>query len=345
MLALAAHPLGIEVSCLDPASDACAAPVCEHLVGAYDDARLLDELADRVDAVTYEFENVPAESVRVLTGRTSIQPGAAALANAQDRLLEKRLFRTHGIPTPEFAPVDSPGDLREAVSALGLPAVLKTRRLGYDGKGQAVLRGSDDLTDAWQRLGEVPCILESFVAFQREVSMVAVRGSDASVLFYPLSENTHRDGILRLAVSRPSDPAQQTAEELAARLLEALDYVGVVALELFQTEYALLANEFAPRVHNSGHWTIEGAETSQFENHVRAVAGLPLGSTAPVGHAAMVNFIGDVPDAAELLRLPNTHLHMYGKSPRPGRKVGHATVRADDAAALNRLTAPLLDLA
>jgi len=345
MLALSAHPLGIPVACLDPAPAACAAPVTDYLQGAYDDPSGLTELAGRADVVTYEFENVPAESVRVLSEHGPIHPGPGALATAQDRLFEKRLFRKLGIPTPGFAAVDNPADLKRAVSELGLPAILKTRRLGYDGKGQSVLKLPGDLDQAWNALGGVPCILEAFVPFERELSVIAVRASDGQRAVYPLSENTHRDGILRLALSRPDDPQQEMAETLVGRLVDDLDYVGVIALELFQTPEGLLANEFAPRVHNSGHWTIEGAETSQFENHVRAVMGLPLGSTAAVGHAAMVNFIGAMPDPAAVLALPLTHLHAYDKAPRAGRKVGHATVRTLDGTLLDEYLQPLLRLA
>ena len=330
MLALAGHPLGLEFVFLDPAIDACAAPLGEHLCGRYDDRVLLARLAARADLSTYEFENVPEESVEFLSGLGTVHPNARALAAARDRLHEKALFREMGIPIPPFAAVDTRADLERAAVRIGLPAVLKTRTLGYDGKGQAVLRSAGDLDAAWVRLGDARLILEGLVPFDREVSLIAVRGVNGETLFYPLAENTHQDGVLRLSVSRPGDPMQVLAENYARRLLDTLGYVGVLALELFQTGGTLLASEMAPRVHNSGHWTIEGAQTSQFENHLRAIVGLPLGATAPMGYAAMVNLIGTMPDAGSVLTAPGVHLHAYGKLARPGRKLGHATVRAEN---------------
>ncbi len=345
MLALAGCPLGLEFVFLDPARDACAAPLGQHLRGGYDDRALLARLAERADVVTYEFENVPSESVEFLSVIATVHPNSRTLAVARDRSAEKVLFRELGIPTAPFAPVDTRKDLEHAAAKIGLPAVLKTRTLGYDGKGQVVLRSAGELDAAWARLGGAPLILESFVPFEREVSVIAVRGRNGATLFYPLAENTHSDGILRLSLSRPGDSMQALAEAYAWRLLDALDYVGVLALELFQLGETLLANEFAPRVHNSGHWTIEGAETSQFENHLRAVLGWPLGPTSPRGCAAMVNFIGFEPDAAQVLAIPGVHLHAYGKAARPGRKLGHATLRAEDARALHAGLDRLLALA
>ena len=343
MLALAGYPLGLKFVFLDPAPDACAAPLGEHLCGGYDDRALLARLAARADVLTYEFENVPGESVEFLSGLTTVHPNAKALAAARDRLREKALFRELDIPTPPFAAVDTRADLKRAAARIGLPAVLKTRTLGYDGKGQALLRNAGDLDAAWARLGGARLILERFVPFDREVSVIAVRGRNGETLFYPLAENTHQEGVLRLSVSRPGDAMQVLAENYARRLLDSLQYVGVLALELFQTGGTLLASEMAPRVHNSGHWTIEGAQTSQFENHLRAILGLPLGATAPVGYAAMVNFIGTMPDAGLVLAVPGVHWHAYGKQARPGRKLGHATLRADNRqdlqAGLNRLLA------
>lgn len=344
MLALAGLPLGARTVVLDPAADACARAAAEHLHAGYEDAAALAQLA-RADVATYEFENVPLESARRLADRVPLHPSLSALAAAQDRLEEKRLFQRLGIATPAFAPVDSIADLERAMADIGLPALLKTRRLGYDGKGQALLRRREDAPAAWERLNRAPALLEAFVPFTREASIIAVRGRSGETLFYPLSENVHRDGILRLARSRPDDPMQASAQDYAERLLSALNYVGVLALELFEVDGRLLANEFAPRVHNSGHWTIEGAETSQFENHLRAILGLPLGATGPVGRAAMVNFIGAMPEAAAVLRLPQVHLHDYEKRAQPGRKVGHATVRAPDDESVKRLTSPLLALA
>ena len=328
MLALAAAPLGVQCRFLDPIADACAAAVAEQVCAAYDHVDGLHRLAADADCVTFEFENVPVESLAHLEGEVDVFPPPHALATARDRYTEKTLFRNLGIETAAFCPVDSPGELRGALDEVGLPAVLKTRTLGYDGKGQVILRSADDIEPAWTRLGGAPLIVEAFVPFEREVSMIAVRGRDGETAFYPLTENQHRDGILHLSIPRAGDALQALAEDYAARLLGALNYVGVLALELFESRGGLLANEFAPRVHNSGHWTIEGAETSQFENHLRAVLGLPLGRTTMLAHSAMVNFIGQVPPRAAVLALPNTHLHLYGKAPRPGRKLGHATLRA-----------------
>lgn len=331
MLALAGHPLGIRVRFLDPADDACAGPVANGLQGEFDDRALLDRLAAGADVITYEFENVPVASVAYLADRLPVHPGPAALAAAQDRLAEKTLFRELGIDTPRFQAVASLDELSAAVAEVGLPAVLKTRRLGYDGKGQALLRSDDDLAAAWAAIGGVAAIVESLVPFERELSVIGARGRRGEIACYPASENTHRDGLLRLSLSRPEDPMQARAEQYLGHLLEHFDYVGVLALELFQVGNRLLANEFAPRVHNSGHWTIEGAQTSQFENHLRAVLGFGLGSTEPIGHAAMVNCIGVMPSAAQVLAIPEAHLHDYGKAPRTGRKVGHLSLRPEDA--------------
>ncbi|SCZ55249.1 5-(carboxyamino)imidazole ribonucleotide synthase [Thiohalomonas denitrificans] len=337
MLALAGHPLGIETVVLDPAADACAGAVTQQLQGAYDDRDQLKALADAVDVVTYEFENVPEQAVQSLADLASVHPSPNALATGRDRLREKTLLSTTlGIPTAPFATVDSREELESATASIGLPAVLKTRTLGYDGKGQYVLRSTADIDTAWAELGGVPLILEGFVEFEREVSIIAARSRNGEIRCYPLTENVHISGILRFSHCRPGDPQQAAAEDYIGRLLESLDYVGVVALELFQAGDRLLANEMAPRVHNSGHWTIEGAETSQFENHLRAICGLPLGPTTPVGYSAMFNLIGDLPDTAAILAIPGAHLHAYGKAAREGRKVGHITVRAENTTELKR---------
>jgi 5-(carboxyamino)imidazole ribonucleotide synthase len=337
MLALAGYPLGLRFRFLDPSADACAGQLAELMVGDYDDLAALERFAEGLDVVTYEFENVPVETARLLSARVAVYPPPAALEVAQDRLAEKSFFLYHGIPTPPFLSVDTREELNKALRTLGTPAVLKTRRFGYDGKGQVVIESGVDIEAAWKGLGGRPLILEGFVPFDRELSVLAVRGRDGKMAFYPLVENHHREGILRLSVApapRVTQEMQATAEGYARRVMESLDYAGVLAIELFEVGGELLANEMAPRVHNSGHWTIEGAETSQFENHLRAILGMPLGSTALRGHSAMLNIIGSLPDAAEVLRLPNTHLHLYGKAPRPGRKIGHVTLRADDVGTL-----------
>jgi 5-(carboxyamino)imidazole ribonucleotide synthase len=330
MLVLAGLPLGLRFVVLDPAADACGAVGARHLCSPFDDRAALDQLAAFCDVVTYEFENIPAEAMAHLAAQVPVYPNPAALAISRDRLTEKNLFRELGIDLPPYFAVDSRATLEAAVARTGLPAVLKTRTLGYDGKGQFVLRTAADVNEAWLQLGAVPLILEGFVPFDREISVVAVRGRDGEIRTWPISENTHQTGILRLARSQPDDPASRQAQACARRVLQRLDYVGVMALELFCVGDRLLANEMAPRVHNSGHWTIEGAVTSQFENHIRAVAGWPLGSTAALNHAAMVNFIGAAPDSEVVLALTDVHLHDYGKAPRAGRKIGHATVSSVD---------------
>jgi len=340
MLALAGYPLGLEFVFLCPARDACAAPLGEHLCAGFEDPAALQALAGKVDRITYEFESVPAGAVAHLEAQRPVWPPSQALAIARDRLHEKRLFNRLGIDTAPFEAVDSLANLRQAVARLGLPAILKTRTLGYDGKGQQRLHEATELEAAWEGLGGAPAILEGWVPFEREVSIIAVRSLAGELAFYPLSENRHQAGILRCSTGILDDPLQAQAQDYARRLLEHLDYAGVLAVEFFQIEDRLLANEMAPRVHNSGHWTIEGAETSQFENHLRAILGLPLGSTALRGRPGMVNLIGALPDMRALLAVPGAHVHLYGKTPRPGRKLGHVTVcREDDGESLRRVQA------
>jgi 5-(carboxyamino)imidazole ribonucleotide synthase len=335
MLALAGHPLGMRFVFLDPAPDACAAALGEHLCADYSDHAHLRMLADEVDVVTFEFENAPADTIAFLSQFVPVYPAAEPLRIARDRWLEKNLFRELQIPTPAFANIESQQDLEQAVASIGLPAVLKTRQLGYDGKGQKVLRESGDVTGAFAALGNVPCLLEGFVKFSGEVSLLSVRGRSGETRFYPLVHNTHSDGILRLSIASTAHPLQALAEDYARRVLDKLQYVGVLAFEFFELDGGLTANEIAPRVHNSGHWTIEGAECSQFENHLRAIAGLPLGSTAKVGESAMVNFIGSIPDLDRLAALPYCHPHAYAKAFKPGRKVGHATLRCPERSTLD----------
>ncbi len=344
MLARAGDPIGIRCRFLDPSPEAPAGRAGELVVGAYDDPVALGRFAQGLALATYEFENVPVGTARGLAERLTVLPPPRALEVAQDRLTEKQFFESVDIPVPPWRPAASLVDLDRAVAELGCPAVLKTRRLGYDGKGQEVIRAAGEVERAWTRLGGVPLVLEAFVRFDRELSVLAVRGRDGVTACYPLVENLHAGGILRRSLAPApgvSSMLQAQAESHARRVLDALGYVGVLAIELFQVGDRLLANEMAPRVHNSGHWTIEGAETSQFENHLRAVAGLPLGPTAPRGVSAMLNLIGAVPDTDAVLAVPGAHMHLYGKAPRPGRKLGHVTLRADDTARLDRLRARL----
>ena len=347
MMALSGAPLGLRFLVMDTVADACAGQFAPLLVGDYRDESALAEFAGKVDVATFDFENVPAESAEWLSARVPVFPNPRALAVAQDRLAEKTLFRELGIPVPEFAAVSDRAGLDAALAAVGTPCILKTRRLGYDGKGQFRIRSLADANAAWEALGaqagKVGLIVEAFVPFERELSVVAVRGRDGEFRTWPLTWNWHVDGVLSasLAPARVEPALADTAIAHARRLAERLDYVGVFALELFCRDGVLLANELAPRVHNSGHWTLEGAETSQFQNHLRAVLGLPLGSTAMLGHACMLNWIGEMPEAGPVLAEPGGHWHDYGKEPRAGRKVGHATVRADNAlelaAALERI--------
>ena len=341
MLALAGVPLGLRFQVLDPAADACAGQITPQLVAGYDDADALARFAAEVEVATFDFENVPAASAEQLAGRVKVFPNPAALATAQDRLSEKTLFRKLDIPVPAFEDVQTREGLEAAIGRIGTPCILKTRRLGYDGKGQFRIHQAQDAAAAWEALGaqaqKVGLILEAFVPFERELSVVAVRGRDGEFRTWPLTWNWHVDGVLSasLAPAPAVDAALvDKASGYARRLAEALDYVGVFALELFCRGSELMANEMAPRVHNSGHWTIEGAQTSQFENHLRAVLGLPLGATDAIGHACMLNWLGEMPDPAPVLGEAGGHWHDYGKQPREGRKVGHATLRADTPQAL-----------
>jgi 5-(carboxyamino)imidazole ribonucleotide synthase len=345
MLVIAGMPLGLDFVVLDPDREACAAGLGRHLQAGYDDRARLSELARMCDSITFEFESVPHESVAFLARRTHTRPEARSLSTAQDRLREKDLFRDLGIPTPRYATVDSQADLERAVAHVGLPAILKTRTLGYDGKGQATLRDVADIPAAWELLGGTPLILEWLVPFSREVSLIGVRDAGGRCRFYPLTENVHREGILRYSRVRCDDPFEPMARQYVRNLLERLGHIGALTLELFQVGRRLLANEMAPRVHNSGHWTIEGATTSQFENHLRALLDLPLGDVSTVRHAAMVNLIGRTPPTEDLLAVPGARLHLYGKQSRPGRKLGHVTVTAGVEAELDRRLSLLLKVA
>ena len=336
MLALSGYQLGIQFRFFDPSSGAPVGQIGELVAAAYDDHTALERFLDGVDVVTYEFESIPLEAVRFVAERVPVSPPLAALEVAQDRLLEKQLFRDLDIEVPPFAAVDSYEDLRDAAQRLGLPAVLKTRRMGYDGKGQIVIRDESSLHDAWSRIGKSPLILEKYVQFEHEFSIIGVRAKSGRQEFYPVSENVHREGILRTTVApapRADGVMREQAVAYCKSIMERFDYVGVLALEMFAAGGKLLANEIAPRVHNSGHWTIEGAETSQFENHLRAILSLPLGSTAARGWSAMVNIVGQIPGRAEVLACRGSHLHLYGKAPTERRKVGHVTLVTDSAEA------------
>jgi 5-(carboxyamino)imidazole ribonucleotide synthase len=338
MLALAAYPLGIRIEVFDPTSDACAAQVAVHHCAAYEHEAALARFAEGKACITCEFENVSVEAMRFLANQVAVRPAPRVWEIFQDRLLEKQYLRSVGIPTVPFAPVD-PQRPTEALEQVGCPCVVKTRRFGYDGKGQRVARTREDYLTAVAQLAPHALLVEAYVPFERELSILGVRSLSGEMAVYPLVENHHREGILRLLLAPARDDTgalQSIATGYITRLLESLDYVGVMALELFQVGEQLLANEVAPRVHNSGHWSIEGAETSQFENHLRAILGYPLGCTAPRGVSAMINLIGELPPVERVLSVPGAHLHLYGKSPRPGRKLGHITLRADSVAERER---------
>jgi 5-(carboxyamino)imidazole ribonucleotide synthase len=330
MLGFAARDLDVQCTFVDPSNDPPAAVCGEVIRCAFDDPDALAQLAATCDVITYEFENVPVDALQHIDAGTPVYPPATALGHAQDRLDEKQLFETLDIPLPGYHAIDSRDDLQSAAESLGLPMVIKTRRLGYDGKGQFVVRQAADLDAAWEALGKQDLIAEQWVAFDFEVSCIGVRNVDGDVVIYPLSQNEHRDGILRTSKSPLERPRlAATAAAYVERLLQHLEYVGVLALELFVVGDELFANEFAPRVHNSGHWSIEGSETSQFENHLRAILNMPLGAAGSRGHAGMINLIGEIPAATRALDIGK--LHDYGKSPREGRKLGHVTVTADSA--------------
>jgi 5-(carboxyamino)imidazole ribonucleotide synthase len=345
MLALAGYPLAQRFLFLDSSADSPGGQVGPIITGAFDDPASLEHLAAETDLVTYEFENVPVAALAAVAKSRPCHPPVEALRVSQDRLLEKELFGRLGIPTPAFRAVDGLADLRAAVAAIGLPCVLKTRRLGYDGRGQHYLRRPADVEAAWKALGGVPLILEGFVDFDREVSIIGARSTRGETRCYPLCGNSHREGILRVTLAPATNARlQKVAERHLRRVMDHFGYAGVLTIEFFVQRGRLVANEMAPRVHNSGHWTIEGAVTSQFENHLRAIMGLPLGETRAVGHCAMVNFIGTMPDRDRVLALPGAHYHDYGKAPRQGRKLGHCTIVARTAAERDRTLRRLLRL-
>ena len=330
MLGLAAIPLGIECVFYDPSPDAPGRVAGRHVCAAWDDRDALARFAESVDVITFEFENVPTASLAFLAGVRPVRPGVRSLELTCDRIREKEFLRDAGVPVQPFAAVATAADLDLALATVGPHGVLKTRTLGYDGKGQRVVRAAAELAPAWAELGQRPCIYEAFVPFDREISVVATRALDGTTAVYPIVENLHTQGILfrSIAPARVPESLAAAATRHARSVLEGLGHVGTLALEMFVADHALVANEIAPRVHNSGHWTIQGARTSQFENHMRAVAGLPLGDTGAHAFSAMVNLIGGVPEAGEVLAIPGASAQFYGKAPRPGRKVAHMNVVA-----------------
>jgi 5-(carboxyamino)imidazole ribonucleotide synthase len=343
MLALAGYPLGIRCVFLDRSAAAPAAQVAPILIGELEDAAQLTALAARSDVLTFDWENISGSALAPLDKLTLIRPPRAALEASQDRLAEKALFSRLRIPVAPHAAIDDEEQLRLAIRKLGLPGVLKTRRMGYDGKGQFVLHNPAHIEEAWAAIGGAGLIYEKFQNFSREVSIVGARSPTGQTVFYPLSTNVHGGGILHYSIAPfVSRMLERAAQTYLKRVMNALSYVGVLTIEFFVVKGRLIANEMAPRVHNSGHWTIEGCVTSQFENHLRAICGLPLGSTRALGHAAMINFLGKMPAPGRLLSIDGLAYHDYGKEPRPGRKVGHCTILKSRAAERNSALADAL---
>jgi 5-(carboxyamino)imidazole ribonucleotide synthase len=345
MLSLAAYPLGIRPACLDPSADACASQVSPVVLGNFNDADALSRFLEKVDLVTYETENIPLDCALSVSKTHSLYPSASILQIAQDRLLEKTFFKNLGIPTPKFYPINSKESLQEACAQLNFPAVLKTRRMGYDGKGQILLQKTEDIANAWATLEGQDLILEEFVRFTYEVSQICVRSSSKETRFYPLVHNHHQQGILRWSEApHNQEKLQGLAQQYAKLILEKMNYVGILTIEFFFDGAQLLANEMAPRVHNSGHWTIEGSQTSQFDNHLRAIFNWPLGSTDTLGHCFMLNCIGQMPNLGSTLAIPGAHYHAYGKSSKPLRKLGHVTLVEPDAKRYDLAKAQILSL-
>jgi 5-(carboxyamino)imidazole ribonucleotide synthase len=333
MLSLAAEPLGIQTICLDPSAHVSANEVTQVVTADYQDEAQVAQWLKSCDLVTYETENIPAKVAKFIHQFKPLYPSVKALEMSQDRLSEKSLFQSLGINTPRFIPVNSLAELKTAVAAVFLPAILKTRRFGYDGKGQYLIHQKSDIEAAWKTLGvHTELILEEFIRFDRELSLIGVRNQAGEMRFYPLTENHHQQGILRTSQAPYRDELLQAqAESYVEKLFLQLDYVGVLSVEFFCVGEQLLASEMAPRVHNSGHWTIEGAETSQFENHIRAICNLPLGSTQARAHNFMLNCIGEEPNRQQVLAIPGVHYHTYDKPARPNRKLAHITLSSDDA--------------
>jgi len=340
MLALAGIPLGLRFRFLDPHASPCAAELGEHIRGAFDDTHAIARFADGLDIATIEFENIPPHALEIASRTVPVLPSAKSLGIAKDRVKEKQLFERCGIPYTPTATISGIADLGTAVERIGAPGILKSRSEGYDGKGQARIESADDASAAFESIGCVPAVYERFVEFDHECSLVAVRSGSGEIVFYPLAINTHTRGILTKShVPQLSHPLTELARSHARSILDDLQHVGVLTIEFFVRGDTLTANEIAPRVHNTGHWTIDAARTSQFENHVRAIAGFPLGPTdLTVPHGCtMLNLIGGIPEVARMLAFADARVHLYGKEPRPGRKVGHVTWCGDQSEEFSRL--------
>lgn len=331
MLAQSAYPLGIKTVCIDPSKDACAGEVTQLIHADYTDQTALTQFIQEVDCVTLETENIPLACVDYLERFVPVYPNKQALTITQDRLTEKSFSKSLGIDTAAFEAVKDERHLEEIIQQIGYPTILKIQRFGYDGKGQFIIRSRGDIAQAYQALSNNDLIVEKFVNFEFECSLICVRNQTGEMAFYPLVKNQHKDGVLRISEAPLNQPKlQQAAQRIAAKILQTLKYVGVLTIEFFVNGEQLLVNEMAPRVHNSGHWTIEGAETSQFENHLRAVFNLPLGSTEAIGYSILFNCLGEMPSLRSCLSIPGAHYHSYSKQPRPMRKLGHITCVSQD---------------
>lgn len=327
MLALAAYPLGIRTVCFDPNPTACAGDVTKLISAEFNDESALRLFLSDVDCVTYETENIPLSCAKFVSQIKPIYPSIKALEVSQDRFLEKNFLNSLHIPTALYANINTKEELAQAVSDFGLPALLKSKQFGYDGKGQSLLQTTADVSTAWRSLKDQSLIYEAFVPFEYELSLIAVRNMQRDTLFYPLIHNQHEKGILRTSEAPFINATlQKESQRQALQIMDSLQYVGVLTIEFFYAKGKLIVNEIAPRIHNSGHWTIEGATTSQFENHLRALFDLPLGCTEARGHCFLLNCIGELIPIERCLSIPGTHYHSYGKKPQSGRKLGHVTM-------------------
>jgi 5-(carboxyamino)imidazole ribonucleotide synthase len=331
MLAQAGQSMNLSFAFLAPEPDACAAPYGNHFAYDYDDKNAIQQLSDWADVITYEFESIPVSVIAAFETNKPVHPSSSALEIASDRANEKQMFNNLGIATAEYRLVNSFDDLESGISELGFPSILKTRREGYDGKGQTLLRTKEQLQEAWEKVAGVACILEKVVKFDREVSIVAARSASGEMMTYPLAENTHGDGILKLSIALQNDPLQEKAEAIVHKVMQEMQYVGVMAIELFDVNGELAANELSPRVHNSGHWSMDGVEASQFENHLLAISNQRLKPVSLKQPAAMVNLIGQLPAKESVEKIPGAVMYDYGKAVRPGRKVGHINITASNS--------------
>jgi 5-(carboxyamino)imidazole ribonucleotide synthase len=339
MMAEAAKTLDLEIVCIDPDNTCSATHVTTVHHCSFADTDKIREIFADVDVITYETENLPIADIEKISHYFPMFPNLDALKITQDRLFEKQLFTSLQIATPDYLAINTWEDLETGLNQFGYPCVLKTRRSGYDGKGQAVIKSIEDAESIWPQMQTHTLILEKFIPYEFELSIISARDQQDTIQFYPLTHNSHQNGILRLSLAPyQNSKLEKMAQDYAATILRKLDFVGIMTIEFFCKDDTLIANEIAPRVHNSGHWTIEGAECSQFENHLRAIAGLPLGSTATTCYSAMINCIGQEPrELDRLLQQDGLHYHTYQKAARANRKLGHITLCADTKAALNTL--------